>query len=96
MNEPHDLIETILLTEKATRLTESQSTYVFRVRPRATKPQIKEAVERVFNVKVSKIRTANVAGKPKRFMRSEGRRSSYKKAYVTLAEGQTINVVEGL
>ena len=66
MNEPHDLIETILLTEKATRLTESQSTYVFRVRPRATKPQIKKAIETLFKKKVAAVNTTNVRGKWRR------------------------------
>jgi len=93
MNEPHDLIETILLTEKATRLTESQSTYVFRVRPRATKTQIKKAIESLFKKKVESVNTMNVHGKWRRARTaSEGRTSDWKKAYVKLAGGETIDL----
>jgi large subunit ribosomal protein L23 len=93
MNEPHDLIETILLTEKATRLTESQSTYVFRVRPRATKPQIKKAIETLFKKKVAAVNTTNVHGKWRRQRTAaEGRTSDWKKAYVKLADGETIDL----
>ena len=93
MNEPHDLIDTILLTEKATRLTESQSTYVFRVRPRATKTQIKKAIETLFKKKVAAVNTTNVRGKWRRARTaSEGRTSDWKKAYVKLAGGETIDL----
>jgi large subunit ribosomal protein L23 len=68
----------------------------FRVDRRADKTQIKAAVERIFKVKVDKIRTANYIGKQKRTMKSVGRRAAYKKAYVTLKEGFTINLVEGV
>ena len=94
MNEPHDLIETILLTEKATRLTESQSTYVFRVRPHANKIQIKQAIEKLFQKKVVDVNTCNYAGKKKRERRADfGRKSHWKKAIVTLKEGEKIDLV---
>jgi large subunit ribosomal protein L23 len=65
---------------------------VFRVRTDATKPEIRAAVEFMFEVKVDKVRVVNQAGKTKKFGRSEGRRSDWKKAYVRLAEGQTIEM----
>lgn len=90
-----------VVTEKSS-LAGSQSssgpgaTVVFRVNPRANKDEIREAVERVFKVQIAKIRTVNIQGKPKRTTRSSGKRAAYKKAYITLRQGQTINVVEGL
>lgn len=80
-------------------ITEKASTaggVVFKVHPKATKTEIKEAIERVFKVRVAKIATANYMGKPKRTARSAGRRANYKKAYVTLKEGQQIEIIEGL
>ncbi len=69
---------------------------VFQVQRTATKTEIREAVERVYGVEVKAIRTINVLGKVKRAGNSVGRRPNRKKAYVTLKEGSTINVVEGL
>ncbi|MCB0338477.1 MAG: 50S ribosomal protein L23 [Bdellovibrionales bacterium] len=85
-----------ILTEKSSVVGASGSTFVFRVDPRATKTDIREAIERLFEVNVESVRTCNYLGKLKRTMRSVGRRSSFKKAYVTLQEGQSISVVEGL
>ncbi len=93
MNEPLDIVETASLTEKATLLSEKQNKYVFRVRPHANKIQIKQAVERLFQKKVVDVNTCNYAGKEKRVRGPLGRRSHWKKAIVTLAEGEKIELV---
>jgi large subunit ribosomal protein L23 len=67
-----------------------------KVDPRATKSEIRQAVERVFSVKVDAVRTCTFLGKTKRTARGVGRRAGFKKAYVTLAEGSKIDLVEGL
>jgi large subunit ribosomal protein L23 len=68
----------------------------FKVDKRASKDEIKSAVERVFNVLVQSVRTSNILGKPKRSARTMGRRAGYKKAYVTLKEGYKLDIIEGL
>jgi large subunit ribosomal protein L23 len=93
MNEPFDIIETASLTEKASVLTEKQNKYVFRVRPHANKFQIKQAVERLFQKKVVDVNTCNYAGKAKRVRGPLGRRPHWKKAIVTLAKGEKIDLV---
>ncbi len=94
MNYEDILIEPIL-SEKATMLRE-QNKYTFRVLPSANKYEIKEAVRRLFNVKVLDCTTMNVRGKVKRLRGKPGKTSSYKKAIVKLAPGETIKVFEGL
>jgi large subunit ribosomal protein L23 len=84
-----------LVTEKATALSESGQV-VFRVALEATKPEIKAAVEGLFNVKVLAVNTLVVKGKTKWFRGREGRRSDWKKAMVRLAEGQSIDLTTGL
>jgi large subunit ribosomal protein L23 len=84
-----------LVTEKATALSE-RNQVVFRVRLEATKPEIKAAVEGLFNVSVLSVNTLVVKGKTKRFRGREGRRSDWKKAMVRLAEGQSIDLTTGL
>jgi len=79
------------VSEKSTRLGDSSNQYVFKVLSDATKPEIRSAVEGLFNVQVTSVQTTNVKGKRKRFSQTEGRRSDWKKAYVTLAEGQEID-----
>lgn len=91
----YDVIVSPVITEKATNLTELNKV-VFRVAPDATKPQIKEAVERLFDVKVTAVNTLVTKGKEKVFRGRRGRRSDVKKAIVTLAEGSTIDVTTGL
>jgi large subunit ribosomal protein L23 len=91
----YDVIVSPVITEKATNLTEFNKV-VFRVAPDATKPQIKEAVERLFDVKVTAVNTLVTKGKEKVFRGRKGRRSDVKKAIVTLAEGHTIDVTTGL
>lgn len=93
MNEPYDLIQTVRLTEKATLLSESLNKYVFRVSPRANKVQIKQAVEKLFGKKVLDVNTCNYAGKKKRQRQpSYGRTAHWKKAIVTLKEGEKIDL----
>ena len=91
----YDVIVSPVITEKATNLSELNKV-VFRVSPDATKPQIKEAVERLFDVKVLAVNTLVTKGKEKVFRGRKGRRSDVKKAVVTLAEGQSIDVTTGL
>jgi large subunit ribosomal protein L23 len=97
MNEAelYDVIRSPLITEKATVLSEHNQV-VFKVRSSATKPQIQEAVERLFNVKVKAVNTLNRKGKRKKFRGIAGRQSDVKKAIVTLMEGHSIDVTTGL
>ena len=83
------------ITEKATMASE-QNAVVFRVANDATKPQIKAAVEALFNVKVTRVNTIVQKGKTKRWKGEAYRRSDFKKAIVTLAEGQSIDVTTGI
>jgi large subunit ribosomal protein L23 len=83
------------LSEKSTRVAESDKQFVFKVRRDADKPAIKRAVELMFDVKVTAVQVVNVLGKGKRFGKTPGRRQDWKKAYVTLAEGQDINFMGG-
>lgn len=85
-----------LITEKGKRLKEENNQYYFKVDRRANKIEIGKAVEELFGVHVLKVRTINVPGKPKRLGRYEGRRPGWKKAIVTLAEGETIEIFEGV
>jgi large subunit ribosomal protein L23 len=87
----HQIILAPVVSEKSTRVAEKRNQAVFKVRSDANKPEIKNAVEKLFNVKVEGVTTLNVKGKTKRFGRSEGRRSDWKKAYVTLAAGQELD-----
>jgi len=80
-----------VVSEKSTMIGDKANQVVFRVADRATKPEIKAAIELLFKVKVSAVKVANVKGKEKRFGRFIGRRRSWKKAYVRLAAGQEIN-----
>ena len=94
----HDIIRFPHITEKSTlqsELSESQ-VIALQVRLDATKHQIREAVERVFDVKVDRIRTARFRGKLKRQGRSQGLRPSWKKAYITLKPGHKIEFLEGV
>ena len=80
------------VSEKAARIATEGNQYVFRVRRDATKPDIRAAVEFLFEVKVDTVHVVNQPGKVKRFGRSTGRRQDWKKAYVRLAEGQQIEM----
>ena len=89
------MIRKQVITEKATMASENGAV-VFQVAMASTKPQIKEAVEAVFGVKVKAVNTTITKGKAKRFRGRAGERSDVKKAYVTLEEGNTIDVSTGL
>jgi len=91
----YDFIRAPMITEKATRVSEHNQV-VFSVPLEATKPQIKLAVETLFKVSVTGVNTLITKGKQKRFRGRQGRRSDVKKAIVTLAEGQSIDVTTGL
>jgi large subunit ribosomal protein L23 len=93
--EYYDVIRKPIITEKATLASEANAV-VFQVAMDATKPMIKEAVEAVFGVKVKAVNTTITKGKVKRFKGRPGVRSDKKKAYVTLEEGNTIDVSTGL
>jgi large subunit ribosomal protein L23 len=92
MND-HDIIQTASLTEKSTLMSEKQNKYVFRVNPKANKIQIKQAVQRLFQKQVVDVNTCNYAGKEKRLRGPLGRRAHWKKAIVTLKEGEKIDLV---
>ena len=91
----YDLLLGPIITEKGTRLSE-HGQIVFKVRLDANKAQIRKAVEGLFDVKVTKVNTIRVTGKTKIFRQTVGRRSNYKKAIVTLSEGQNIDYLAGL
>jgi large subunit ribosomal protein L23 len=80
-----------VVSEKSTRVADQSRQMVFKVLRDARKPEIRKAVEKMFDVTVTGVQVANVGGKVKRFGRSVGRRSAWKKAYVTLAEGSDID-----
>lgn len=94
-DEMYDLVRAPVITEKATRVSEHNQV-VFRVRLDASKPEIKLAVEGVFGVKVTAVNTIVVEGKRKLFKGRPGKRSDFKKAIVTLAAGQSIDVTTGV
>jgi large subunit ribosomal protein L23 len=89
----YDIIKKPVITEKAVEAKETLNQITFAVDPRATKLQVKEAVQSLFNVKVKDVRTMNNKGKAKRFGRSLGKRNDWKKAIVVLAEGETLEFV---
>ena len=80
-----------VVAEKASRVAEDHNQVVLKVLPNANKAEIKKAVESLFDVKVAAVSTANVKGKVKRVGRSFAKRSDWKKAYVTLADGADLN-----
>ncbi len=91
----YDTILAPVITEKSTMASEHNQV-VFKVVGKATKPEIKAAVEALFNVKVTGVNTLNRKGKTKRFRGIPGRQKDFKKAIVTLAEGHSIDVATGL
>ena len=92
----YQVIKRPLITEKSMRGNEEHNTVVFQVDCKANKLMIKQAVEALFQVKVLEVNTLNVRGKKKRVRMREGRRPDWKKAYVTLREGDTITFFEGV
>ena len=93
--ELYDVIRAPVITEKTTLVSEHNQV-VFKVATNSTKPDIKEAVERLFNVKVVAVNTLIRKGKVKRFRGVKGQQSDFKKAIVTLQEGQTIDITTRL
>ena len=94
MRREYAVIAAPLITEKGTFVNETGNQVVFEVRRDANKLEIKRAVEHLFKVKVLKVRTTNILGKMRRVGKSMGRRPNWKKAYVTLGEGQRIDFFE--
>jgi len=96
MKSPFDVIRRPLITEKANIAKEKENTYCFEVPLTADRQEIREAIERVFNVKVESVRTQIVRGKFKRLGRHIGKRPNWKKAMVTLRAGDKIEIFEGM
>ena len=94
MAELHEVLIRPIVTEKSMVQSEVDDTYVFEVGLGANKIQIRQAVEQVFGVRVQSVRTLIVRGKNKRFGRYYGKRSNWKKAYVKLVEGNTLDFFE--
>jgi len=92
----HDVIERPVVTEKSAIARESSNVATFRVAPKATKHDIRRAVEQLWNVKVESVRTMQQQGKKKRVGKFIGRRPTWKKAIVELAPGQSIEFFEGV
>ena len=93
---PESLILAPIITEKGTFANEKAGQVLFRVREHASKDQIREAIEQLFKVTVVKVRTLNFLGKERRKGLKKGRQMNWKKAYVTLKEGEKIEFFEGL
>jgi len=91
----YDVIRYPVVTEKSTNLAQYNK-YIFKVDVKSTKAQIKKAIESIFEVSVTKINTINIPGKVKRFRGIMGKRIDYKKAVVTLSEGQNIDISVGV
>jgi large subunit ribosomal protein L23 len=94
--DPHQIIIRPVISEKSYNLIESEGQYTFQVDRRANKNQIKHAVESAFDVRVQRVNTAHVKSKPKRQGLTRGRTSTWKKAVVKLAEGDRIELFEGV
>ena len=92
MSNAREIIKRPLITEKSLLLNDSNNTYVFEVAKKANKINIKQAIEEIFKVKVDSVYTVNVSAKKKRVGRYQGYTSAYKKAYVKLKEGSTIEI----
>jgi large subunit ribosomal protein L23 len=95
MKGPQDIIQAPLISEKGTALAESVNQVLFKVRTDANKIEVKHAVETLFKVKVVQVRMARYLGKIRRIGKSVGRRPAWKKAYVTLKEGDKIDFFGG-
>ena len=96
MRDPRTIIVRPLITEKGTSLKEQANQYLFEVAKGANKIEVKQAVEALFNVRVLDVRTISVKGKRRRLGRFVGRTPDWKKAVVTLKEGQSIEFFEGV
>jgi large subunit ribosomal protein L23 len=90
------IVQKPLVTERSMLLRDDEGKYAFRVHPRATKPEIRKAIEELFEVKVVSVTTMNLQGKNKRMGRNVGRRPAWKKAIVKVAEGQKIEIYDAV
>ena len=95
MKSHHEVIKAPLISEKGTLLTETANQVLFKVHAKANKIEVKHAVEALFKVTVEQVRMARYLGKMRRIGKSVGRRSDWKKAYVTLKEGDKIDFFGG-
>jgi len=95
MTSHYSLIKQPHITEKVLLMKEDNNTVVFKVAPEANKVELKKAIESIFGVTVEKLQTVNVRGKVKRLGLRQGRRANWKKAIVTLKEGDSIDYFEG-
>ena len=86
-----DILDAPIISEKSSIAAEKENRFVFKIRTYATKTQVKQAVESLFNVEVDSVHVLNVKGKQKRFGKTLGKRSDWKKAYVKLKPGHDIN-----
>ena len=96
MKDPRDIIRRPLITEKANKLKEDFNQYSFEVDRRANKIEIRKAVETLFSVRVVRVQTISKAGKMIRVGRNQGKRPNWKKAVVTLVEGNSIEFFDGV
>ncbi len=96
MKDSRDILIKPIITENSMLKMEENNTYTFKVATNSNKIQVRNAVEEIFNVKVDNVNTMNMRGKKRRLGRNEGRTASWKKALVKLAEGDSIEIFEGL
>ncbi len=96
MKDRREILKRPVITEKTTILKDNNNVVSFVVDKKTNKLEIKNVVEEIFKVEVDSVRTVNVAGKRKRTGKSVGKRSNWKKAYVALKEGQSIDIFEGV
>jgi large subunit ribosomal protein L23 len=94
VKDPRSIIQRAMITEKGSLLREQNNSYLFQVHPDANKIEIRQAIRAIFNVEVEDVRTMNVQGKIKKLGRTSGRRSAWKKAIVTLKDGQSIDLFD--
>ena len=94
MKDPRSIIQSAIISEKGTRLRKDANSFLFQVHPSANKIEIAEAVEKIFRVHVTQVRTMNRGGKPKKMGRFSGKRSDWKKAVVSLKSGESIEVFD--
>ena len=95
MPTKHETVVRPLITEKTSAAFQDRGEYTFEVHPNASKPQIRQAIEELFGVKVTNVWTSSQRGKEKRMGQNVGRRPNWKKAIVKLREGDTIEIFEG-
>lgn len=96
MKDPRDIIIAPHISEKSMRLIEENNTYVFKIAKNANKTEVKNAVQEIFGVKVEKVNTIRIKGKKKRLGIHQGTRPDWKKAMVRLADGDHIEIFEGM